>query len=222
MSRKIAGEKDITRLQELSRYEEALYNDGVSFIAGIDEVGRGPLAGPVAAAAVILPRDFDLAGVDDSKRLSPKKRELLAAGIKSRALAWAIGWCDSDVIDDINILQATKKAMHIAVLQLSIRPEHILIDALSLPGIDVPQTALTGGDALSYSIACASILAKVARDALMAEYDAVYPGYGFSKNKGYGTKAHYDGLDALGPCPIHRKSFLANYFTRGNAWKVSD
>lgn len=206
------------QVQDLHRYEEALRKTGASLIAGVDEVGRGPLAGPVTAAAVILPLDFDAEGIDDSKKLTPRRREMLAERIRKHAVAWSIGWCDNAVIDDINILQATKRAMTLAINGLSVRPEHVLIDALSLPELAIPQTAIVKGDSRSVSIAAASILAKVARDEKMQDYDTLYPGYAFGSNKGYGTKAHYDGLDALGPCPVHRRSFLHNYFAGGNAW----
>ena len=159
-------------------------------------------------AAVILPEDFDLLGVDDSKKLTPKKRDELFEKIKEAAVCWAVGRREPGRIDEINILNATKEAMLDAVNGLSVRPDHVLIDAVKLPSLEIPQTSLIHGDALSVSIAAASILAKVTRDREMEEMARVWPGYSFEKNKGYGTKAHYEGLKALGPCPIHRKTFL--------------
>lgn len=196
------------RLEEMLKYERELWASGCRYIAGVDEVGRGPLAGPVVTAAVILPEDFDLLGVDDSKKLTPKKRDELFEKIKEAAVCWAIGRREPGRIDEINILNATKEAMLDAVNGLSVRPDHVLIDAVKLPSLDIPQTSLIHGDALSVSIAAASILAKVTRDREMEEMAKIWPGYSFEKNKGYGTKAHYEGLKALGPCPIHRKTFL--------------
>ena len=196
------------RLEEMLRYERKLWASGCRYIAGVDEVGRGPLAGPVVTAAAILPEDFDLLGVDDSKKLTPKKRDELFDRIKDAAVCWAIGRREPGRIDEINILNATKEAMLDAVNGLSVRPDHVLIDAVKLPSLEIPQTSLIHGDALSVSIAAASILAKVTRDREMEEMAKVWPGYYFEKNKGYGTKAHYEGLKALGPCPIHRKTFL--------------
>lgn len=205
-------EKQRQRLTEMMRYENDLYSRGARYIAGVDEVGRGPLAGPVVTAAVILPADFDVLGVDDSKKLSEKKREELFDVIRERAVCYAIGMVDEKRIDEINILEATKEAMVQAVGGLSLRPDHVLIDALTLAEVDIPQTGIVKGDASSVSIAAASILAKVTRDRMMVEYDSRYPGYGFAQNKGYGTKAHYEGLDRQGVSPIHRSSFLVKYF----------
>ena len=205
-------EKLKERLQVMLTHERRLWDSGRSLIAGVDEVGRGPLAGPVVAAAVILPHDFDVLGIDDSKKLSPKKREELAEVIKEKALAWSIGWVGPERIDEINILEATKEAMTQAVQGLSLPPDHVLIDGnFTVRALALPQTAIVKGDANSTSIAAASILAKVTRDRYMEEMDAVYPGYAFASNKGYGTKAHYDGLKAQGPTPIHRKSFISDY-----------
>ncbi|MBQ3107595.1 MAG: ribonuclease HII, partial [Firmicutes bacterium] len=162
-------------------------------------------------AAVILPEDFDLLGVDDSKKLSEKKREELFDQIKEKAVCWSIGIKGPDVIDEINILEATKAAMTEAIEGLELQPDHILIDALTLKNVDIPQTGIIKGDANSVSIAAASILAKVTRDRMMVEYDSVYPGYGFASNKGYGTAAHYDGLRRNGITPIHRMSFLGSF-----------
>ena len=201
-------EKEKRMLQEMQVYERDLRQQGVELIAGIDEVGRGPLAGPVVAAAVILPADFDVPGVNDSKKLSEKRREELFVKIKESAVAWAIGMADSRTIDEINILQATKRAMAEAVSCLSVKPEHLLIDAVKLEDVSIPQTSIIKGDEKSVSVAAASILAKVTRDHMMVEYAKAFPGYGFEKNKGYGTKAHYEGIEAHGVCPIHRRTFL--------------
>ena len=210
-------QKQREELTRMMSYERELHQKGneagpVRFIAGVDEVGRGPLAGPVVTAAVILPEDFNIPGVTDSKKLSEKRREELFEVIKENALAWNIGLRDHEVIDEINILNATKEAMKDAVDGLSIRPDHVLVDALTIPGVDIPQTGIIKGDANSVSIAAASILAKVTRDRMMVEYHHLYPDYAFDRNKGYGTKAHYEGLDRAGACPIHRKSFLVKYF----------
>ena len=189
-------------------FERELWSAGKDCIAGVDEVGRGPLAGPVVTAAVILPKDFSLIGVDDSKKLSPKRRDELFEQIKEAAVCWAIGRREPDRIDEINILEATKEAMLDAIKALPVKPDHVLIDAVRLPGLDLPQTSIIKGDARSVSIAAASILAKVTRDREMVEMAEKYPGYAFESNKGYGTAAHYEGLRKLGPCPIHRKTFL--------------
>jgi ribonuclease HII len=202
-------EKLKTRLQEMLVRERSLWDAGVEYVAGVDEVGRGPLAGPVVTAAVILPHDFHLLGVDDSKKLSEKRREELFDQIKEAALCWAIGRREPDRIDEINILQATKEAMADAIHALSIKPGHVFIDGNQpLRGLEIKQTTIVHGDSVSASIAAASILAKVTRDREMREMEKLYPGYSFDKNKGYGTKAHYEGLEKLGPCPIHRRTFL--------------
>lgn len=190
------------------KYERELWKSGADYICGVDEVGRGPLAGPVVTAAVILPKGFNLLGVDDSKKLSPKKRDELFDQIKEAAVAWAIGRREPECIDEINILEATKEAMLDAIENLSVRPDHVLIDAVHLKKLTIPQTSIIKGDANSVSIAAASIIAKVTRDREMVEMSKIYPGYAFESNKGYGTKAHYEGLKAQGPCPIHRKTFL--------------
>ena len=207
------------KLQTMQVYERDLRAAGKRYIAGVDEVGRGPLAGPVVAACVVLPGDFDVLGVDDSKKLSEKKREQLYDAILSEALAYGIGMQDNASIDEINILEATKEAMRCAIIEAEQRLrektgcgiDHILIDALTLREIAIPQTGIIKGDSASLSIAAASILAKVTRDRMMVEYDSIYPGYAFAKNKGYGTKAHYEGLQAQGMTPIHRRSFLKNF-----------
>lgn len=207
------------KLQTMQVYERDLRAAGKRCIAGVDEVGRGPLAGPVVAACVVLPEDFDVLGVDDSKKLSEKKREQLYDAILSEALAYGIGMQDNASIDEINILEATKEAMRCAIIEAEQRLrektgcgiDHILIDALTLREVAIPQTGIVKGDSASLSIAAASILAKVTRDRMMVEYDRIYPGYAFAKNKGYGTKAHYEGLQAQGMTPIHRRSFLKNF-----------
>ena len=205
-------EKQKERLQVMLTHERRLWASGRSLIAGVDEVGRGPLAGPVVAAAVILPHDFDVLGVDDSKKLSPRKREELFEIIKERALAWSVGRAGPERIDEINILEATKEAMARAVEGLSLRPDHVLIDGnFTVRSLALPQTAIVKGDANSTSIAAASILAKVTRDRYMEEMELQYPGYAFASNKGYGTAAHYEGLKKFGPTPIHRKTFISDY-----------
>lgn len=196
------------KLDTMQQYERSLREKGIRLIAGVDEVGRGPLAGPVVAAAVILPADFDVLGVDDSKKLSEKKREELYEKITERAVCWAVGMADNRRIDEINILNATREAMAEAIGALPQTPEHILIDALTLPQVDIPQTGIIKGDAKSLSIAAASIVAKVTRDRMMVEWSNTYPAYAFDRNKGYGTKAHYEGIAAHGICPIHRRTFL--------------
>ena len=208
MTKEERVEKQRQRLEEMLRFERKLWEAGKLHIAGVDEVGRGPLAGPVVTAAVMLPRDFSLLGVDDSKKLSPKKRELLFDQIMEAAVCVSFGRREPQRIDEINILEATKEAMLEAVSGLSVKPDHVLIDAVRLPGLDAPQSSIIHGDALSVSIASASILAKVTRDREMERMAVVYPGYAFESNKGYGTKAHYEGLARLGPCPIHRRTFL--------------
>ena len=215
-------EKQRKRLAEMKEAESSLHAEGYRFVAGVDEVGRGPLAGPVVTAAVVLPENFDVLGVDDSKKLSEKRREELYDQIMDRCLAYGIGMADHEVIDEINILQATKKAMKEAVtacdLQLRVKAggaadahiDFVLIDAVTLEGLDKPQHAVVKGDAKVLAIAAASIVAKVTRDRMMIEYAKEYPWYTFEKNKGYGTAAHYEGIRAHGTCPIHRMTFLKN------------
>ncbi|MDR1796433.1 MAG: ribonuclease HII [Clostridiales Family XIII bacterium] len=198
------------KLQEMLRYERELWAKGVGHIGGVDEVGRGPLAGPVCAACVVLPQDFDVPGVNDSKKLSEKKRNELYSVIVERALAYGIGLVGPGRIDEVNILNATKEAMAAAVRNAHFQIGHLLVDALKLPEAGVPGTAIVKGDEKSVSIAAASIVAKVTRDRIMIELDSVYPGYGFAANKGYGTAEHYAGLRARGVTPIHRRSFLKN------------
>ena len=196
------------RLEFMTCYEQDLWQEGNVHIAGVDEAGRGPLAGPVVAAAVILSKeDIYILGLNDSKKISAPKRQVLYHEIKNRALAYAIAWADHNEIDKINILQATKLAMTRAIDLLEIKPQHVLIDALVLQNLALPQTAIIRGDSLSVSIAAASILAKCKRDEIMEDYNLIYPNYGFAKHKGYPTKEHYDSLAKYGPCHIHRCSF---------------
>ena len=189
-------------------FEKDLYSKGYKLIAGIDEVGRGPLAGPVVAAAVILPKDSYYQYLNDSKKVTEKRRNKLYDEITAEAVSYGIGLVSPDIIDDINILQATYVAMKKAIDALSIRPQMILVDAVHIPDIGIPQVGIVKGDAKSISIAAASIVAKVYRDRLMTEYDALYPEYKFAKNKGYGTKEHMQALHEIGMSPIHRKSFV--------------
>lgn len=190
----------------MREYESELINKGIKLIAGVDEVGRGPLVGPVVTAAVILPNDFNDDRINDSKKLSEKKRELLYDVIMENALSVSIGMSSEDVIDEINILEATKKAMKEAINNLSIKPEHVLIDAVKLD-IDIPTTSIIKGDAKSISIASASIIAKVTRDRMMIELDKKHPEYDFIHNKGYGTKKHIEALNKYGAIKEHRKTF---------------
>lgn len=191
-------------------WERRAQEQGLGPVCGIDEAGRGPLAGPVCAAAVILPLDCHIDGLNDSKKLTEKKREALFPLIQEKALAWGIGWASAEEIDAINILQATFLAMKRAVEQLGVQPGWALVDGNRMPPLDVPGETVVKGDAQCASIAAASILAKVSRDRLLEEWDTLYPEYGFAKHKGYGTKAHYDAILRHGVLPIHRKSFLKN------------
>ncbi|MEG3270831.1 ribonuclease HII [Streptococcus suis] len=195
-----------TRLEAMLSYEKALYDNGVEFIAGIDEVGRGPLAGPVVAAAVILPKGCKIRYLNDSKKIPKSKHESIYQEVMERAVAVGVGIKDAAVIDQVNIYEATKLAMLEALGQLSQEPEYLLIDAMKLD-TPIPQTSIIKGDANSLSIAAASIVAKVTRDKMMADYDKEFSGYGFAKNAGYGTAEHLDGLNKLGITTIHRKTF---------------
>ncbi len=195
------------RLSALSVYEEEIWGGGAEYIVGIDEVGRGPIAGPVVAAAVILPKHCLLPGINDSKKLSAKKRYALEPVIRRAAVAWALGAVGAREIDRYNILEATKIAMLRAVAALPVRPEHLLLDAVRLDS-PIPQTSLIKGDAKSISIGAASILAKCHRDRMMEIYDEMYPGYGLAQHAGYPTKAHKEAVFALGYSPIHRRSFV--------------
>lgn len=203
---RIRLEKEIKRTGEMMIYEQRFSEKG--FIAGIDEVGRGPLAGPVVACAVILPPDKKILYLNDSKKLSAKKREELYEIIMREAVGVGIGMESHEVIDEINILQATYSAMRKAIDALPQRPDFLLNDAVTIPGVSIPQCPIIHGDAKSVSIAAASIIAKVTRDRMMDEYDRIYPGYGFADNKGYGTAAHMEALRKQGMCEIHRKSFV--------------
>ena len=201
--------KEKERLEKM-RYFENQYSD-LTYICGIDEAGRGPLAGPVVAGAVILPKDCDILYLNDSKKLSAAKRDLLFDEIKEKAIAVGVGIVSPAVIDEINILQATYKAMREAVNGLKVRPDILLNDAVTIPDLDIRQVPIIKGDAKSISIAAASIIAKVTRDRLMMEYAEVLPGYGFESNKGYGSADHIKAIKELGPTPIHRKSFIKNF-----------
>lgn len=208
--RKISSEKleqELARLERMKEYERKY--EGYSIVCGIDEAGRGPLAGPVVAAAAVLPKDATILWLNDSKKLSEKRREELFQEIQEKAVTYGVGVVSPAVIDEINILQATYEAMRQAVSVLSSEPDILLNDAVIIPGIDEKkQVKIIKGDAKSVSIAAASILAKVTRDRMMGEYDKLYPEYGFAQHKGYGTKAHMDAIREFGVCPIHRRSFL--------------
>ncbi len=205
--------KKIWNVEEKLQFERALQAKGLQYIAGVDEVGRGPLAGPVVCAAVIMPLEEEtlVIGVDDSKKLSEKKREQLAEAIKQKALCYSIVEISEKVIDEINILQATRLGMKKAIEGLKLPPEMVLTDGNMTLDIDFPQQSIVKGDTLSYSIGAASIIAKVHRDHLMDEYAKTYPQYAFEKNKGYGTAAHIQGIKERGICPIHRKTFTKNF-----------
>lgn len=201
-------EKEKQRIEGMCAYEKEYEHLG--YICGIDEVGRGPFAGPVVAGAVVLPRDCRILYINDSKQLSEKKREELYEEIMDNAVAAEVGYASPARIDEINILQATYEAMREAVAKLPIKPQILLNDAVTIPGISIPQVPIIKGDAKSISIAAASIVAKVTRDRLMREYDKIMPQYGFASNKGYGSGAHIEALKKYGPTPIHRRSFIHN------------
>ena len=204
-----ALEKEKARTQNLWKYEReyAAY----TYICGIDEVGRGPLAGPVVAGAVILPKDCDILYINDSKKLSEKKREELYDIIMEKATAVGLGYAAPERIDEINILQATYEAMRDAIKNMGVLPDILLNDAVTIPGVECKQVPIIKGDAKSISIGAASIVAKVTRDRLMVDYDSIYPEYGFASNKGYGASVHIDALKKYGPTPIHRRSFIKNF-----------
>lgn len=204
-----AHENEIKRTESMKHYEK-LYSD-CTYICGIDEVGRGPFAGPVVACAVILPKDCDILYIDDSKKLTEHKREELYDEILENAISYGIGSIPANEIDEINILQATFEAMRQAINKLKFEPDILLNDAVTIPDVTIRQVPIVKGDAKSISIAAASILAKVTRDRLMVAYDKVFPGYGFADNKGYGSAMHIEAIKRLGPCPIHRRSFIKNY-----------
>ena len=216
------AKKQAERLIEMRRMEDDLHGRGVAFVCGVDEVGRGPLAGPVVTAAVVLPDGFDVPGIDDSKKLSEKRREEFYDIIMNRALAVGIGQASHEVIDEINILQATKRAMKEAVesadVDLKKRTgdpdasiDMVLLDAVKLEDLEKAQQSIVKGDSKVLAIAAASIIAKVTRDRMMVKFGKEYPHYAFESNKGYGTKAHYEGIREQGICPIHRKTFLKGY-----------
>jgi ribonuclease HII len=205
--RRHANRAEGQRLRNLLRYECELWERGVIHVAGVDEAGMAPLAGPVVAGACVLPRDYRPRGIDDSKQLDRAERERLAADIKQNAICWATARAEVEEIDRLNIYRAGLLALRRAVEGLGVRPDHVLIDARKLPELALPQTPIIHGDALSLTIAAASILAKTTRDALMAELDLAYPGYGFGRHKGYPTAEHFEALGRLGACEIHRRSF---------------
>ena len=202
-------QKERERLEAMRSFEHQYEGDGA--VCGIDEVGRGPLAGPVVAGAVILPTDCEILYLNDSKKLSEKKRELLYDEIMEKAVATGIGVISPARIDEINILQATYEAMRMAIGNLEIQPSVLLNDAVTIPLVELPQVPIIKGDAKSVSIAAASIIAKVTRDRMMAEYEEIYPGYSFASNKGYGSAQHIAALKELGPTPIHRRTFIKNF-----------
>ena len=205
-------EKEEKRLNQLKEYEKNLYEEGVKLIAGIDEAGRGPLAGPVVVGVVILRETSFIEGINDSKKISEAKREKLYEEITNEAVAWSVGIVDETRIDEINILNATKEALTKAISNLKIKPEIILVDALDkIDTLSIPYISIIKGDAKIYSIAAASIIAKVTRDRIIRSYDKIYPEYEFIKNKGYGTAKHIEAIKQYGLCPIHRKSFTKNF-----------
>ena len=204
-------EEELERLKNMLLIEESLYDEGYEYICGVDEAGRGPLCGPVVAAAVILPKHGCIEGVNDSKKISEKKREKLYDDIMDVAIAVGIGISDVDVIEKVNILNATKIAMKKAIESLSIKPDYILIDGNQKIDIDILQETVVSGDAKSESIASASIIAKVTRDRMLRKFDEMYPEYGFAKHKGYGTKAHIEAIKKYGLTPIHRKGFCTKF-----------
>lgn len=208
-------EKEEQRLNELKEIDKSYFKEGYNYICGIDEAGRGPLAGPVVVAAVIMPKDSMIEGVNDSKKVSEKKREKLYELIIEEAISYSVGIVDQNEIDRINILNATKAGLTEAVRTLKVKPELILVDALTnIDTCGVPYKSIIKGDAKSYSIAAASIIAKVTRDRIMREWDKVYPQYGFEKHKGYGTVAHISAIKENGLCPLHRLSFVKNIINK--------
>ncbi len=205
-------EQEIERLNNLKEFENKLYQSGTKLIAGIDEAGRGPLAGPVVVGLVIMKPDSFIEGINDSKKVLEKKREILYEKIIEEAVDWSVGIVDQKEIDEINILNATKKALKKAIMDLNVKPERIVVDALeNIDTCGIPYTSIIKGDAKIYSISAASIIAKVTRDRIMKEYDEVYPEYGFSGHKGYGTAKHIQAIKEFGPCALHRQSFIKNF-----------
>ena len=205
-------EKEIERLKNLKEFENNLHSTGLKYIAGIDEAGRGPLAGPVVVGIAIMKPDSFIEGVNDSKKLSEKKREQLYEQIISEAIDWTVGIVDQKEIDEINILNATKKALHMAISNLKVKPDRILVDALEhIDTYGIPYTSIIKGDAKIYSISVASIIAKVTRDRIMQKYDEIYPEYGFSGHKGYGTAKHIQAIKEYGPCSLHKKTFIKKF-----------
>ena len=207
--RQEALQREIERTEEMKRYEHKY--EHIGYLCGIDEVGRGPLAGPVVACACILPKDCHILYLNDSKKLTARKREELYDILQKEAVSIGIGMRSPQRIDEINILQATYEAMREAVGNLSVAPQLLLNDAVTIPDVNYPQVPIVHGDALSVSIAAASIIAKVTRDRMMEDYDRQYPGYGFASNKGYGSADHIQALKTLGPTPIHRKTFISHF-----------
>lgn len=205
-------EKEVERLNELKKEELELYNQGLQYIAGIDEAGRGPLAGPVVVGVVIMPKESFIEGINDSKKISEKKREMLYEKITNEAIDWSVGIVNQEEIDDLNILVATKKALTMAIEGLKVKPELILVDALNnINTLNIPYKSIIKGDAKNYCISAASIIAKVTRDRIMLQWDEIYPQYGFKSHKGYGTAKHIQALKENGPCILHRKSFIKNF-----------
>ncbi len=204
-------EQELNRLKNMLEIEDKLYSEGYNFVCGVDEAGRGPLCGPVVAAAVILPKDEYIEGVNDSKKLTEKKREKLYDDIMKKAVAVSIGISDVDVIEKVNILNATKLAMKQAIEKLSIKPDYVLIDGNQMIDINIKAETVVSGDAKSLSIAAASIIAKVTRDRMLIEFDKKYPEYGFAKHKGYGTKSHIEAIQKYGLTDIHRPSFCKKF-----------
>ncbi|GBD26786.1 Ribonuclease HII [bacterium HR30] len=194
-------------MHELLQLERRLWAEGLKLVGGCDEVGVGPLAGPLVAAVVVIPPDIDVEGIDDSKKLSPQQRERLARSLEETALAIGLGVVEAEEVDRLNVLRAALEAMRRAVAALPFRPDHLIVDARTIPEIDIPQTAIVDGDAKSYAVAAASIVAKVTRDRLMCQWHEHYPQYGFDRNMGYGTPEHLRALARYGPCPLHRRSF---------------
>lgn len=207
-------EKELNRLKNMLEIENKLYLNGYKYICGVDEAGRGPLCGPVVAAAVILRKDECIEGVNDSKKLTEKKREILFDEIMNRAISVGVGISDVSVIEDVNILNATKLAMKQAIEKLNIAPDYVLIDGNQMIDIDIPAQTVVSGDAKSESIAAASIIAKVTRDRILREFDKKYPQYGFAKHKGYGTKTHIEAIKEYGLTDIHRPSFCKKFINK--------